>query len=546
MKKIIECFPENNTPRPNQVKVLEQLQEAIDAKTKFIILQCPTGTGKSHIAATISNYSDSCNEEYRSLVNTNQIFKKTVESGTYTHKDEVMAMPRWGTACLTVSKQLQNQYDTLFQTSEILKGKGNYVCNLDPMFSADIAPCVTNWKIGEKCLLKDACTYYGKMKKTLTSKFQVYNYSKYLSMPSFVRRNQFLICDEASEVEEMVVGHFSTEINYKMLDYYKINYNNKVTTDNIHKNIVWLDNLKNEISLALSKAQSKSHTATYSKRDKERDIRIAKYCRAQIERINLVLKGYKVSDYVCDFDKDKVVFTPVYVHKLSQVLWNDHDHVILMSGTIFDVKTFTKSIGIKDYTYIEVDSEFDANKSPIYIPAKYTLNYNQLNTNLPKVIRQAEDIAEEFKDKNGIIHTHTNKITTEFGKRVKNKNRFLIREGHITNEHLIIEHSETDEPTVLVSPSMSMGVDLPGDLSEFQIIVKLPYLSLADKRVKKIFAEDKKWYTMKMFVKLIQMCGRSTRNETDECPTYILDKAAINIIKKEWSNLPEYFKCRLK
>ncbi len=546
MKKLKDCFPNNDIPRPNQVKVLEQLQEAIDSKCKFIVLQCPTGTGKSHIAATIANYSKKCTQEFEDLVKSNSVFKKTPDGSSYVYKDTIKAMDRWGTACLTVSKQLQNQYDELFESSEMLKGKGNYICNLDPMFSADIAPCVTNWKIGEKCLLKNACTYYGRMKKTLVSKFQVYNYSKYLSTPSFVRRNQFLVCDEASEVEEMIVGHFSTEINYKQLDYYNINYGKKVNTDNIHKNIVWLENLRNEIVNTLAKHQSKSHTATYSKRDKERDIRISKYCRSQAERIGLVLQGYKVSDYVCDFDNEKITFTPVYVHDLSQVLWRDHDHVILMSGTIFDVKTFTKSIGIKEYTYIEVDSEFDSEKSPIYIPAKYSLNYKQLSLNLPKVVKQAEEIANEYKEYNGIIHTHTNKIAEAVERTVKDKNRFLVRKGHITNEHLLIEHQETEHPTVLVSPSMAMGVDLVGDLSRFQIILKLPYLSLADKRVKKLFEEDKQWYTMKMFVKLIQMCGRSTRNKTDECPTYILDKAAINIIKREWKNLPEYFKCRLK
>ena len=93
---------------------------------------------------------------------------------------------------------------------------------------------------------------------------------------------------------------------------------------------------------------------------------------------------------------------------------------------------------------------------------------------------------------------------------------------------------------------MAFGVDLPGDMSRFQIVMKLPYPSLGDKRIKAMFEKDPKWYTMKMFTKLIQMCGRSTRTTDDYCDTYILDACAVAALKREYSNLPVYFKQRLR
>ena len=219
-----------------------------------------------------------------------------------------------------------------------------------------------------------------------------------------------------------------------------------------------------------------------------------------------------------------------------------------MSGTIFDKETFASTLGIDKFKYIEVDSEFEQEKNPIYVPAKVALNYKTMNSALPIVIDQAREIAKEFAGDNGIIHTHTNKITAEFERKTpaKDMSRFLFRKDHITNEHILLEHATSKDPTVLVSPSMAFGVDLPDDASRFQIIMKMPYPSLGDKRIKMLFERNKAWYNMKMFVKLIQMCGRSTRSPEDFCDTYILDKAAVRSLQQNWNKLPQYFKARLK
>jgi len=546
MTDILDHFPKDFQPREKQKDVLKKIEESVKKGTKFIVIQCPTGTGKSHISATIANYSKDPDSHYLSLINNNKIFEREANSaGLYTYAEDVKKKPHWGAMCLTVSKHLQDQYVTVFENSAMLKGKTNYICNLDPTFTVDVAPCTHNWKIGEECILKDACEYYNDLKHTLKNKFAVLNYSKFLSMPTFIRKREFLICDEASELEDNLVSHFSVSVKYKNLDYYNISYGKKITDDNIYKNISWLEKLDDSVKAEIKKIQNSAYTKTYAKREKEREKRRLKICKNLKDSIATILKNYDTNEYVCDFNADGVTFSPLKVDKLANQLWSDCKHVILMSGTIFDKDTFTRTLGIKKYDYIEVDSEFDKEKSPIFIPAKYSINYKNMDSILPYIIKQAEEIVHEYKDENGIIHTHTNKITSAFEKQVKNKNRYLFRKENITNEHIILEHSALDHPTVLVSPSMAFGVDLPDDLSRFQIIIKMPYPSLGDKRTKKLFERDPDWYSMKMFTKLIQMCGRSTRNENDFCSTYILDMNAVSSIKRNWGKLPLYFKARL-
>ena len=74
-----------------------------------------------------------------------------------------------------------------------------------------------------------------------------------------------------------------------------------------------------------------------------------------------------------------------------------------------------------------------------------------------------------------------------------------------------------------MSSSLNEGVDLKDDLSRFQIIVKVPFLSLSDSRTKVKRDLDSKWYLAETFKKFVQQCGRSTRNSKDFSITYVLD-----------------------
>ena len=95
--------------------------------------------------------------------------------------------------------------------------------------------------------------------------------------------------------------------------------------------------------------------------------------------------------------------------------------------------------------------------------------------------------------------------------------------------------------TVLVSPSSHEGLDLYGDRSRFQVIAKLPYASLGDKRVKRRMENDKSWYTLHTAQKLIQACGRSIRSDSDYAVTYILDAGFDGFYKRASRFFSPYF-----
>jgi Rad3-related DNA helicase len=263
------------------------------------------------------------------------------------------------------------------------------------------------------------------------------------------------------------------------------------------------------------------------------------------DKLKLIISSWSECKYILDKDADRVSIVPLYASSLSKELFKFGKKILLMSATIIDPTNFAKSLGIEDYKFIEAKSTFDSAKSPIYISSKYKLNYKTMNQNLPKVCKLVQEICDHHKDDKGVIHTHTGSITS-FMKENLAGSRFLYRQDESNNEQIIEEHIKSKLPTVVVSPSLTHGVDLKHTLARFQIIVKLPYLPLNDKRIKHLFNEDSSWYTNKMLSSLVQACGRGVRSEDDWCNTYILDGGTADVIRRSKSKLPKYFLDRVQ
>jgi Rad3-related DNA helicase len=119
--------------------------------------------------------------------------------------------------------------------------------------------------------------------------------------------------------------------------------------------------------------------------------------------------------------------------------------------------------------------------------------------------------------------------------------RFLVREQGVDNQEILTQHINASSNTVLVSPSMTHGVDLKDDLARFQIIVKAPYLPLNSKRIKKLFDQNLQWYVNRMLTTVIQAAGRGIRSKDDHCITYILDGNIVQSILDNADKLPKYF-----
>ena len=68
---------------------------------------------------------------------------------------------------------------------------------------------------------------------------------------------------------------------------------------------------------------------------------------------------------------------------------------------------------------------------------------------------------------------------------------------------------------VLISPSLTEGLDLKEDLGRFSIFVKVPYPFLGDEWVKRRLELSDEWYQRQAFQNIVQGGGRVVRTPDD-------------------------------
>jgi ATP-dependent DNA helicase DinG len=527
---ILNFFPEGYTPTSQQSKTLTNIQQAFTS-TSVVILNAPTGSGKSFFAKTLAESGTSCSELKLDEIGNYTAFDVD-QHGQYDVDDNY---PGHGGLVLTITKALQDQYKDLFDC-DVLKGKSNYMSTIDSNIDVEIESAVIPKKILKPHRTDHNCPYHNDRRDVLTGMFGALNYKMFMSLPGHVKCRDYIICDEASELEDELVSQGTCTIKYDTLQRAGIGFNKLKSSDteSVYK---WLSDL----------VQNLQEHRTYLQRSLQKKSNWSSGDQVKYRIINqlhshttICINNFYESEYIIEKSSEHAIFTPLYVKPLVSDIISYGKKILLMSATIIDHKSYAKSLGITDYKYIEVDSEFDSSKSPIHCSKKYPLSRNTMDKFLPKIIAGVQDIMNHHKNEKGVIHTHTHDITERVYSKIHSP-RLLYRSPGISNEDILEQHKSSAEPTVLVSPSLTYGVDLKDELSRFQIIIKLPYLPLHDKRVKRLFDEDPEWYQNKMLNSLVQACGRSTRSADDHSTTYILDGNIIKVMHNCRYKLPNYF-----
>lgn len=147
-----------------------------------------------------------------------------------------------------------------------------------------------------------------------------------------------------------------------------------------------------------------------------------------------------------------------------------------------------------------------------------------------KIATTVNDIMNKHKNEKGIIHVTTYKQLEFIKNNISEDNRDRLIEtksGMQGDERAMVikkhKKSTVSLASVLISPSLIMGLDLKDEESRFQIVVKMPYGDLNDRRINAKMCKNNGWYNWNTLLRLIQACGRSIRSKDDYAATYILD-----------------------
>jgi Rad3-related DNA helicase len=243
----------------------------------------------------------------------------------------------------------------------------------------------------------------------------------------------------------------------------------------------------------------------------------------------------------------KIVFKPLDVSPYCSNLFDKCKRTLIMSATILNKEAFCHSVGLnaKDVKFIQAESDFPVENRPIFQTNTAYLNYTNLGSQETqnKIALDVDKIMTRHKDHKGIIHTTSYQQRNFIRDNISDHNRarLIVTDPSLGRMDVIENHISSEKPTVLLSPSLFLGIDLKDNLSRFQIIAKVPFPYMGDRWTAAKMKQNPEWYYWQTAWKLIQAYGRSIRSMEDWAKTYVLDSTFANFVRKNRNILPNWF-----
>jgi Rad3-related DNA helicase len=159
--------------------------------------------------------------------------------------------------------------------------------------------------------------------------------------------------------------------------------------------------------------------------------------------------------------------------------------------------------------------------------------------NWKRNIGTVKRIIKKHKDDRGVIHTQSYSRAKHVARSLFGYSVFLHDKTKIDGD--VIDAWNASRKKILLSPAVSEGVDLKDDLCRYQILLKVPYPSVGDARVKYLLDKKKdwKWYYSEASRDIVQMYGRAVRSGKDHAKFYVIDGSFRDILRK--GSFPAWF-----
>lgn len=537
----------NNFQRPIVFNIIKDIVNGHN-----VILQGATGTGKSIIAMFCATYFTSYILTSDKMLQDQ--YAKFIQTYLYDNKIK------------------QQQGTLIYRDCTVLKGRDNYMCNVNKLpFSQGVCQ-QDGLSIAQAAKLPCAmnCAYLNTRAAAIVGNCAILNYAYWLIQLNIVKgkfaARELTIFDECHKIDDILSNFLDTTIGPRFIQ----NCTKAesliaaiLTHENQQEYVEVRDKLFNEIrdiiqlattayniedmrakccslssylismTTVLNDAYDKLFTLLESgvKLDmfQKAFIKFVSACSTLAYSIDSMLGATKDNPadmiIVLDTSSNSLQFKCVNDKLLANTLIHQ-EHVtnaqLWMSATIGDIDTFAECNGITNYTsyYFEPDWNFD--RSPVILckPA-LSLNYKNKAENLPKLVVKIDEILDKH-DCNCIIHTSTRDITSYILRNSRHSSRMLTYNNAI-EKRTQIDIMKRSKNAVLVGYSITEGVDLPDDLCRCQIIAKLPWMSLGDIVIKTKASNHDNWYRNKCYQSFVQSIGRGIRHQDDWCVTYVID-----------------------
>jgi hypothetical protein len=249
-----------------------------------------------------------------------------------------------------------------------------------------------------------------------------------------------------------------------------------------------------------------------------------------------------VGEWVVSKIGDGYRLEPVWARDYAQtVLFRTIPKIVMVSATM--VRKTLDLLGVKDEDadYYEYASSFPAGRSPVYLFGSDRIDHRSDAGLLDVWVSKIDNIIRRRTDRKGIIHS----VSYDRAKFIQARSAFsaymIVPENGRDTAKCIEKFEAADPPSILVSPAITTGYDFKGDIAEYNIIAKVPFLDSRDKVISIRSKEDHDYASYVTAQTIVQALGRSMRAEWDQSEAFIVDGHISWFIRKNHKLFPFWF-----
>lgn len=438
---------------------------------------------------------------------------------------------------LTSTKSLQTQLiNDFFSIGMVdVRGRNAYKCRIErDGTTCDHAACVTGYKCDYR---KGGCDYFDALSAAKSASLVSTNYACWMTQ---LQHGQgfgdvdTLICDEAHDTPNMLDSFLTIDFNRKDRDVRDIVPDGDLSHLTVEDWKGWakyhIEAVEEEITWL------KRQLRDGGSRSARRRLIVMNAMSS-----NLSTVARMSDDWVFETDENGVRFSPKWPAAYAESkLFAGIKHIILTSGSVRPKTLDILGIAEGDREIVEYPHTFPVEHRPIIHIPTVRLNYRTSDDKLKILTVRVDQIIRNRLDRKGIIHT----ISYGRQKFIKDNSEFsycMLANKSRDIESTLRKFMKSSPPSVMISPSIMTGIDLPFDLCRFQIIVKVPYPSTQGALMQARKEIDPGYPSYIAAQNMVQAYGRSNRAENDFSETFIVDDSILWFIKQYPEYVPQYF-----
>ena len=528
---LLAHFPAGVTPRPEQARLLaavaDAIAEALDdpAAARVVLVEGPPGVGKSHIAMTLARWSG---DAY----------------------------------LLTSQKLLQDQYEREFGAElQIVKGRDNYACDRYPGAHVPTSRGACRRPRGPLC----QCPYVRAKTAALGAPIFCANTAYFATLRHWhaerLRRRRLLIVDEAHNLEAQLAGVYTAGFppaemrawfggplpHLASADDYRALLVEHLDRLEARRAAIWreLEALRPPelaADLFLRMPPSRAEQELIAQRDN---------LESAFARVRFFLDA-DAGEWIVRYPPDPdatLELVPLSVAAMARELFAESAELVVLSSAHLGPKSvLAECLGLDagGVRAFASPSPFPVEQRPIVYRPVGALSRSSLAALEPALFAAIATILDVHRAEKGLIHAPSYaagaRLVRDLAARAPAHARRLIWvESTEAKARALDAHRASSVPTVLVSPSLRDGVDLPDDFLRFQIVTKMPFPDLGDPWTAARRERDPRWYALETAKALVQAYGRSCRHAGDHGVSYVLDAQFERFLARYRVLLPEWF-----